>query len=49
VAGMVIMLQGENSKLVVDRVKKAIPEIQASLPEDVKIKPFYDRTSLIQT
>jgi len=48
VAGMVIMLRGENSKLVVDRVKKAIPEIQASLPEDVKITPFYDRTSLIQ-
>ncbi len=48
VAGMVIMLRGENSKLVVDRVKKAIPQIQASLPKDVKISPFYDRTSLIQ-
>ena len=48
VAGMVIMLRGENSKLVVDSVKKAIPGIQASLPKDVRIKPFYDRTSLIQ-
>jgi cobalt-zinc-cadmium resistance protein CzcA len=48
VAGMVIMLRGENSKLIVDRVKKAIPQIQESLPEDVKISPFYDRTSLIQ-
>ncbi len=48
VAGMVIMLRGENSKLVVDRVKKAIPAIQASLPKDVKISPFYDRTDLIQ-
>lgn len=48
VAGMVIMLRGENSKLVVDRVKKAIPAIQASLPQDVQIRPFYDRTSLIE-
>jgi len=48
VAGMVIMLRGENSKLVVDSVKKAIPVIQASLPKDVRIRPFYDRTDLIQ-
>ncbi len=48
VAGMVIMLRGANSKLVVDSVKKAIPAIQTSLPKDVHIKPFYDRTSLIQ-
>lgn len=48
VAGMVIMLRGENSKLVVDRVKKAIPQIQASLPQDVRISTFYDRTALIQ-
>ncbi len=48
VAGMVIMLRGENSKLVVDRVKKAIPAVQDSLPKDVRIRPFYDRTSLIE-
>jgi cobalt-zinc-cadmium resistance protein CzcA len=48
VAGMVIMLRGSNSKLVVDRVKKAIPAIQTSLPGDVRISPFYDRTTLIQ-
>jgi cobalt-zinc-cadmium resistance protein CzcA len=48
VAGMVIMLRGANSKIVVDSVKKAIPAIQASLPKDVTIQPFYDRTSLIQ-
>ena len=48
VAGMVIMLRGANSKIVVDSVKKAIPSIQASLPKDVTIRPFYDRTSLIQ-
>ena len=48
VAGMAIMLRGANSKIVVDSVKKAIPKIQASLPKDVHIKPFYDRTALIQ-
>ncbi|MFZ4396937.1 MAG: efflux RND transporter permease subunit [Kiritimatiellia bacterium] len=48
VAGMVIMLRGANSKLVVESVKKAIPTIQASLPKDVRIHPFYDRTALIQ-
>jgi cobalt-zinc-cadmium resistance protein CzcA len=48
VAGMVIMLRGANSKLVVESVKKAIPVIQASLPKDVHLLPFYDRTALIQ-
>jgi cobalt-zinc-cadmium resistance protein CzcA len=48
VAGMTIMLKDMNSKLVVDAVKKAIPKIQAGLPEGVTINPFYDRTALIQ-
>lgn len=47
VAGMVIMLRGENSKVVVDRVRDAIPRIQATLPEDVEISTYYDRTTLI--
>ena len=48
VVGMAIMLKGENSKLVVDRVKQEIPEIQKTLPPGVRIRPFYDRTDLIQ-
>jgi cobalt-zinc-cadmium resistance protein CzcA len=48
VAGMTIMLKDSNSKEVVDRVKDAIAKIQTSLPDDVRISPFYDRTSLIQ-
>ncbi len=48
VLGMAIMLKGENSKMVVDRVKKEIPEIQKSLPDGVKINDYYDRTNLIQ-
>ncbi|MEW6025890.1 MAG: CusA/CzcA family heavy metal efflux RND transporter [Planctomycetota bacterium] len=50
VAGMVIMLKGANSKEVVDRVKAKIPQIQETLSkEGVKLEPFYDRTSLIQS
>ncbi|HJX32346.1 MAG TPA: CusA/CzcA family heavy metal efflux RND transporter [Thermodesulfobacteriota bacterium] len=48
VAGMVIMLRGENSKDVVSRVKEVIPKIQNSLPKEARINVFYDRTSLIQ-
>ena len=48
VAGMVIMLKGQNSKQVVERVKARIPKIQATLPKDVRINTFYDRTSLIE-
>jgi cobalt-zinc-cadmium resistance protein CzcA len=48
VAGMTIMLKDQNSQLVVDAVKKAIPKIQAGLPKGVKINTFYDRTALIQ-
>lgn len=48
VAGMVIMLQGANSKTVVEKVKERLPMIQKGLPQGVKINPFYDRTSLIE-
>lgn len=48
VAGMVIMLKGENSKDVVNRVKEAIGRIQGALPEGVRLNVFYDRTSLIE-
>ena len=48
VAGMTIMLKDQNSKIVVEAVKKAIPKIQAGLPKGVTINPFYDRTALIQ-
>lgn len=47
VAGMVIMLKGENSKEVVERVKAAIPSIERALPEGVSLKVFYDRTELV--
>ncbi len=48
VAGMVIMLKGENSREVVDRVKKAVTELGPTLPEGARLNVFYDRTSLIE-
>ncbi|HEY3446186.1 MAG TPA: CusA/CzcA family heavy metal efflux RND transporter [Myxococcales bacterium] len=48
VAGMVIMLKGENSKDVVSRVKEAVERTRATLPEGARISVFYDRTSLIE-
>ena len=48
VAGMVIMLKGENSKEVVTRVKEAIGRAQGVLPPGARIAVFYDRTALIE-
>src|SRR5581483_4942882 len=48
VAGVVMLLIGQNSRTVVDRVKAKIAEIAPSLPAGVKIVPYYDRTDLIQ-
>ena len=48
VAGMIIMLKGENSKEVVSRVKEAVERVGGALPPGVRINVFYDRTSLIE-
>lgn len=47
VAGMVIILKGENGKSVAERVKQKIADLQTALPSGVKIKPFYDQTEVI--
>ena len=47
-AGMVIMLKGENSKEVVERVKAALPAIERALPRGAEIDVFYDRTDLVR-
>lgn len=47
VGGIVMMLKGANSAAVVSRVKEKMKTIQASLPQDVIIEPFLDRTSLV--
>ena len=47
VMGMAMLLKGENSRTVTVAVKQALDEIQKSLPRGVVIKPFYDRTELV--
>ena len=47
VGGTVVMRSGENAKAVIDRVKAKIDEIASSLPAGVSIRPFYDRSELI--
>ena len=46
-AGIAMMLKGENSRAVVDRVKEKIETIKKALPDSVNLEPFYDRTELI--
>ncbi len=48
VSGMAIMLKGENSRTVAERVKAKVADIQKTLPEGVEIVPFYDRTDLVK-
>lgn len=48
VCGMAIMLRGENSKTVVSAVKEAAENIRQSLPKELRLDVFYDRTALIE-
>jgi len=48
VVGIVMMLQGENSRVVVDRVKERIAQVEKTLPPGVTLHPFYDRTELVR-
>lgn len=44
---VVMMLKGENSSAVIERVKFKIEEIKKQLPEGVTIEPFLDRTKMV--
>jgi Cu(I)/Ag(I) efflux system membrane protein CusA/SilA len=46
--GIVVMRHGENALNVIERVKKKIEDVKASLPDGVEIVPTYDRSELIQ-
>ena len=48
VGGVVYLLKGANSFEVVDRIKEKMKTIEKSLPADVKIEPYIDRTNLIK-
>jgi heavy metal efflux system protein len=47
VNGMVMMLKGENSASVVTEVKAKLETIKKTLPEGVQIKPYLDRSKLV--
>ncbi|HEY0272705.1 MAG TPA: CusA/CzcA family heavy metal efflux RND transporter, partial [Chitinophaga sp.] len=47
VAGITLMLKGENFNQVIKNVKARMAQVQHSLPEGVEITPFIDRTELV--
>lgn len=47
VGAIVMMLKGENSNAVVNRVKDRMAEIQKTLPEGVEVEVFLDRSALV--
>ncbi|SDW51337.1 cobalt-zinc-cadmium resistance protein CzcA [Hydrobacter penzbergensis] len=47
VAGITLMLKGENFAQVIANVKERMKQVQKSLPEGVIIEPFIDRTELV--
>ena len=47
VCGMALMLKGENSKAVNDRVKEKMAQINKTLPEGVVAEAFIDRGKLV--
>src|SRR5262249_47036623 len=47
VLGTAMMLMGENSRLVAQRVSARLKEIQPKLPAGVVIRPVYDRSDLV--
>jgi cobalt-zinc-cadmium resistance protein CzcA len=48
VEGIVVMRKGENPSVVIAALKQKIEDLNSKiLPDDVKIKEFYDRTDLV--
>jgi cobalt-zinc-cadmium resistance protein CzcA len=47
VSGIVMMLRGENSREVVQKVRARVDAINISLPEGVKVASYYDATDLV--
>jgi cobalt-zinc-cadmium resistance protein CzcA len=47
VTGLVMMLMGENSRVVVEAAKERLAEIEPTLPKGVRLEVTYDRAALI--
>lgn len=48
VGGIVVMRYGENAQEVIERVKQKITDVEKGLPQGVRFKVAYDRSSLIE-
>ncbi|WP_343674216.1 efflux RND transporter permease subunit [Chitinophaga sp.] len=48
VGGIVVMRYGENADQVINAVKERMKEVEKGLPEGVKFKTSYDRSTLIE-
>ncbi|APW62193.1 efflux RND transporter permease subunit [Paludisphaera borealis] len=48
VGGVVLMAAGENPLEVTRRIQAKLGEVRAGLPPGVRVRPFYDRTPLIE-
>ncbi len=47
VVGVVMMLMGENARLVTEAVEAKLAELRDSLPEGTRVEAFYDRALLV--
>ncbi len=47
VTGVVMMLMGENSRVVAERVRQELETIKPTLPPGVTLDTYYDRTALV--
>ena len=48
VTGLALMRSGENTKQVIENVKRRVQVAQKALPPGVTIEPFYDQTGLVE-
>ena len=49
VMGVAMLLKGENSRAVAGRIAERLQQVQKALPPGVKIEPFYDRSTLVDS
>jgi heavy metal efflux system protein len=47
VVGVAMMLMGENSRTVAQGIKDKLAALEPSLPDGVRVEPYYDRTRLV--
>ncbi len=47
VSGIVLKLIGQNTTEVIDNIKRKITQINAQLPEGVRVVPYYDQADLV--